>query len=106
MESLRLATGCQIDIPGAREGADASARAEIKLKGTKKQVEEAKKLLQERVKVYDDTKTETVEVDRKYHRTLIGGSGKLLALICHDLTAVLTLYRIQHPYDRYRCRRP
>jgi transcription antitermination factor NusA-like protein len=76
MESLRLATGCQIDIPSAREGADGSARAEIKLKGTKKQVEDAKKLLQERVKIYDDTKTETIEVDRKYHRTLIGGSGK------------------------------
>ncbi|KAL6709878.1 hypothetical protein ACN47E_000663 [Coniothyrium glycines] len=75
MENLRLETGCQIDVPGAREGADPSGRAEIKLKGTKKQVEEAKKILQQRAKVFDDTIVETLDVDRKYHRTLIGGSG-------------------------------
>ncbi|KAF2181087.1 hypothetical protein K469DRAFT_590305 [Zopfia rhizophila CBS 207.26] len=75
MENLRLATGCQIDVPGAREGADPSGRAEIKLKGTKKQVEDAKKLLQERAKVFDATVVKTIDVDRKHHRTLIGGSG-------------------------------
>lgn len=75
MEQLRLETGCQIDVPGAREGADPSGRAEIKLKGTKKQVEEAKKILQQRAKVFDDTIVETLDVDRKHHRTLIGGSG-------------------------------
>lgn len=75
MENLRYATGCQIDVPGAREGADPSGRAEIKLRGTKKQVDEAKKLLQERAKVFDDTVVKTLEVDRKHHRSLIGGSG-------------------------------
>jgi predicted PilT family ATPase len=75
MEQLRLETGCQIDVPGAREGADPSGRAEIKLKGTKKAVEEAKKILQQRAKVFDDTTVETLEVDRKHHRNLIGGSG-------------------------------
>lgn len=75
MENLRLETGCQIDVPGAREGVDPSGRAEIKLKGTKKQVEEAKKILQQRAKVFDDTVIETLDVDRKHHRTLIGGSG-------------------------------
>ena len=74
MENLRAMTGCQIDVPGARE-TDASGRAEIKLKGTKKQVEEAKKLLQERAKVFDNTVVETIDVDKKHHRTLIGGSG-------------------------------
>jgi predicted PilT family ATPase len=81
MENLRLATGAQIDVPGAREGADASGRAEIKIKGTKKQVEEAKKILQERVKVFDDTITETLDVDRKLHRNLIGGSGSNIRAI-------------------------
>jgi transcription antitermination factor NusA-like protein len=76
MENLRLATGAQIDVPGAREATDSSGRAEIKLKGTKKQVEEAKKLLQERAKVFDDTVVKTIDVDRRHHRTLIGGSGK------------------------------
>lgn len=75
MENLRLETGAQIDVPGAREGADPSGRAEIKIKGTKKQVEQAKKILQERAKVFDDTIVETLEVDRKHHRNLIGGSG-------------------------------
>ncbi|KAF2848663.1 RNA binding effector protein-like protein Scp160 [Plenodomus tracheiphilus IPT5] len=75
MENLRLETGAQIDVPGAREGADPSGRAEIKIKGTKKQVEQAKKILQERAKVFDDTIVETLDVDRKHHRTLIGGSG-------------------------------
>ncbi|KAF1972700.1 hypothetical protein BU23DRAFT_507981 [Bimuria novae-zelandiae CBS 107.79] len=75
MENLRLETGCQIDVPGARDGADPSGRAEVKLKGTKKQVEAAKKLLQERAKVFDDTVVKTLDVDRKHHRSLIGGSG-------------------------------
>lgn len=75
MENLRLETGCQIDVPGAREGADPSGRAEIKLKGTKKAVEDAKRILQQRAKIFDDTVVETLDVDRKHHRTLIGGSG-------------------------------
>ncbi|KAF2463809.1 RNA binding effector protein-like protein Scp160 [Lindgomyces ingoldianus] len=81
MENLRLATGCQIDVPGAREGADPSGRAEIRLRGTKKQVEEAKKLLQERAKVFDDTVVKIIDVDRKHHRTLIGGSGSNIRTI-------------------------
>jgi transcription antitermination factor NusA-like protein len=76
MENLRLTSGAQIDVPGAREGADPSGRAEIKLKGTKEQVAQAKKLIQERAKVFDDTVVKTLDVDRKHHRTLIGGSGK------------------------------
>jgi predicted PilT family ATPase len=75
MENLRLETGCTIDVPGAREGADPSGRAEIKLKGTKKQVDEAKKILQQRAKIFDETVVETLDVDRKHHRNLIGGSG-------------------------------
>jgi predicted PilT family ATPase len=75
MESLRLATGAQVDIPNARDAADASGRVEIKLKGTKKQVEDAKKLLQERAKVFDETVTKNIDVDRKHHKTLIGTGG-------------------------------
>ncbi|KAE9980796.1 hypothetical protein EG328_012045 [Venturia inaequalis] len=75
MESLRLATGAQVDIPNARDAPDASGRVEIKLKGTKKQVEDAKKLLQERAKVFDDTVTKNIDVDQKHHKTLIGTGG-------------------------------
>ncbi|KAF1953210.1 hypothetical protein CC80DRAFT_151862 [Byssothecium circinans] len=81
MENLRTATKAQIDVPGAREGADPSGRAEIKIKGTKKAVEEAKKILQERVKVFDDTVVKTIDVNRKYHRNLIGAGGSNIAQI-------------------------
>jgi polyribonucleotide nucleotidyltransferase len=75
MENLRSSTRAQIDVPGAREGADASGRAEIKLKGTKKAVQDAKKILEERSKEFDDTVVKTIDVDRKHHRNLIGASG-------------------------------
>jgi transcription antitermination factor NusA-like protein len=76
IEQLRLQTGCNIDTP--RDGPDASGRVEIKLRGTKKQVEDAKKILQERVKIFDDTITKSIEIDRKHHKTLIGGGGTYL----------------------------
>ncbi|KAF2741839.1 hypothetical protein M011DRAFT_472723 [Sporormia fimetaria CBS 119925] len=74
MDNLRAQTQTHIDVPNAKD-ADASGRVEIKIKGSKKNVEEAKKILQERVKVFDDTVVKTLDVDRKHHRTLIGPSG-------------------------------
>lgn len=76
MDKLRADTGAQIDVPGANDAADASGRVEIKIKGTKKQVEEAKKILQQRSKEFDATVTKTIEVDKKYHKALIGAGGK------------------------------
>ena len=76
MDQLRLQTGCQIDIPNARDMADSQGRVEIKIRGTKAAVAEAKKLLQARVKTFDDTVSRSVDVDRKHHRSLIGGSGE------------------------------
>lgn len=75
MESVRLETGAQIDVPGSRDGADISGRVQIQLKGTKKQVEDAKKLLEQRVKVFDDSVTRSIDVDKKYHKALIGSGG-------------------------------
>ncbi|KAL9128514.1 MAG: hypothetical protein Q9217_002810 [Psora testacea] len=74
MESVRLATGAQIDVP-AKDSADASGRVQIHLKGSKKQVEEARKILEQRAKAFDDTIMKSVEVDRKYHKALIGSGG-------------------------------
>jgi predicted PilT family ATPase len=62
-----------IDVP---KTADTSGRFDIKLKGAKKQVEEAKKALGAKVKTFDDTITTTVDVDKKYHKALIGSGGK------------------------------
>jgi hypothetical protein len=78
MDQLRLQTGCQIDIPNARDTADAQGRVEIKIRGTKAGVAEAKKLLQSRIKTFDETVTKHVDVDKKHHRTLIGAGGKLI----------------------------
>lgn len=74
MESLRQLTGAKIDIPNGRESADSIV--EIQIKGTKAQVAAAKKLLEEKKSVFDDTVIKTIEVDKKYHRTLIGTGGK------------------------------
>ncbi|KAF4541960.1 RNA binding effector protein [Lasiodiplodia theobromae] len=75
MDALRASTGAQIDVPNAREVADASGRADIKIKGTKKQVEDAKKLLEQKAKTFDETVVRTIEVDKKHHKALIGAGG-------------------------------
>ncbi|KAI6786522.1 hypothetical protein KC358_g19155, partial [Hortaea werneckii] len=46
METLRLETGAQIDVPNAREAASADGRAEIKIKGSKQAVDAAKKMIE------------------------------------------------------------
>ena len=74
MEAVRLTTGAQIDVP-ARDSADSSGRVQIQLKGAKNQVEEAKKLLEAKSKAFDDTITRTIDIDRKYHKALIGSGG-------------------------------
>ncbi len=76
MENMRMTTGATIDVPGVRDAVDPSGRAEIRLKGTKKQVEDAKKLLEQRAKVFDENITKSIEVDKKYHKALIGSGGK------------------------------
>ncbi|KAI9672996.1 MAG: hypothetical protein M1817_003160 [Caeruleum heppii] len=76
IEQMRMSTGAQIDVPdNKRDGTNQTGRADIRVKGTKKQVEDARKLLEQRAKVFDDTITRTVEVDRKHHKALIGGGG-------------------------------
>lgn len=99
MESMRMATGAQIDVPGNRDLADPSGRIEIKLKGTKKQVEEAKKILEERAKIFDDSITRSVNVDKKYHKALIGGGGTLKEACL--LYSMLNHCRRQHPQPGY-----
>ena len=74
LESIQLTTGAKIDIPG-RDTADASGRVQVQLKGTKKQVEEAKKVIEQKAKVFDDSTVRTIEIDRKYHSAIIGTGG-------------------------------
>ncbi|KAK1143283.1 hypothetical protein N8T08_006810 [Aspergillus melleus] len=84
MDKLRADTEAQIDVPGVNDAPDASGRVQIKIKGTKKQVEEAKKILQQRSNQFDAIVTKTVEVDKKHHKSLIGGGGANIRKIVSD----------------------
>ncbi|KAL8941328.1 MAG: hypothetical protein Q9216_002313 [Gyalolechia sp. 2 TL-2023] len=75
MENTRLATGAQIDVPASREIVDSAGRVQIQIRGTKKQVEEATKLLQQKAKIFDNTVSKAIDVDKRYHKDLIGGGG-------------------------------
>ncbi|KAJ5349042.1 K Homology domain type 1 [Penicillium brevicompactum] len=75
MDKLRADTGAQIDVPNANDAADASGRVEIRVKGTKQQVAEAKKILQQRASEFDATVTKSIDVEKKWHKALIGGGG-------------------------------
>ncbi|KAK3295169.1 uncharacterized protein B0H64DRAFT_358571 [Chaetomium fimeti] len=76
LEQLRQSTGAKIDVPSAKESTE--DQAEIQIKGTKAQVAAAKKILEEKKAVFDDTVVKKIEVPRKYHRTLIGTGGSTL----------------------------
>ncbi|KAK1755700.1 hypothetical protein QBC47DRAFT_401863 [Echria macrotheca] len=73
LEQLRQDTGARIDIPSERD--TPNGLVEIQIKGTKAQVAAAKKIIEEKKAIFDDTITKTLEVDRKYHPTLIGAGG-------------------------------
>ncbi|KAI1100931.1 putative RNA binding effector protein Scp160 [Jackrogersella minutella] len=77
MDELRQATGAKIDIPNDRnESGDTTV--EIQIKGTKAQVAAAKKIIEEKRAVFDETVSKTVEIDRKWHKNLIGPGGSTL----------------------------
>lgn len=74
MDALRQQTETKIDIPNDRDSSD--SHVDIQIKGKKSNVEKAKKILEGKRAVFDDTVTKTIDVDRKYHRTLIGTGGE------------------------------
>lgn len=76
MDRLRTETGAQIDVPNTHDVPQGTERLDITIKGTKRQVDDARKVLLERVKDFDETIVKTVNVDKKHHRALIGGGGK------------------------------
>lgn len=95
MEELRLSTGAQIEVPSAsRATSNQSDRVEILIKGTKKSVEEAKKLLEQRAKSFDDTTFKTIDVDRKHFSALIGSGGEFLRWF-RERSDILTVYEVQ-----------
>ena len=87
MSALRYDTGAQIDVPYSQEAADASDRVDIKIRGTKAQVEKAKVALQERSKTFDEIISRSIDVDKKYHQTLIGAGGEFAQFFPIDVMA-------------------
>lgn len=77
MERMRMSTGAHIEVPDVKKDSPgASGRVDIKLKGTKKQVDEAKRLLEERAKIFDESISRTIEVNKRHHKSLIGSGGQ------------------------------
>ncbi|KOS23089.1 Vigilin 1 [Escovopsis weberi] len=74
LEELRQVTGAKIDVPADRD----TEIVEIQIKGTASQVAKARQILEEKRVAFDDTIVETIEVDKKHHRALIGASGSTL----------------------------
>ena len=89
MEKVRQDTGAKIDIPNARDIKDPATRVEIQIKGTKSQVAQAKKLIDEKKVVFDNTVTKTVEVDKKHHRGLIGAKGELAFCLLSSISLII-----------------
>jgi len=106
MDRLRADTGAQIDVPGANDAPDASGRVQIKIKGTKQQVDEAKKFLQQRASEFDSTITKVIDVDKKYHKALIGGGGKFSLLCSRRPFYLSTVKANDQSFVMCRCKHP
>lgn len=72
LDELRQITGAKIDVPADRD----TEVVDIIVKGTPSQVAKAKKILEEKRAVFDDTVVQTIDIDKKHHKALIGASGK------------------------------
>ncbi|KAH6608588.1 hypothetical protein Trco_001934 [Trichoderma cornu-damae] len=74
LDELRQATGARIDVPADRD----TPIVEILIRGTASQVKKAQQILQEKRAEFDDTIVQTIEIDKKHHKTLIGANGSNL----------------------------
>ena len=84
MEELRQETGAKVDVPGAKDAKSETGLVDIEIKGTKAQVAAAKKAIEEKKAVFDDSVTKNIEIEKKHHRALIGPSGSILRQIVID----------------------
>ena len=90
MEAIRQQTETKIDVPNDRDSTDPVV--EIQIKGKKDNVQKAKKILEEKKAVFDDTVVKTIDVERKYHRAIIGAQGQF------TLTLTRTLLNLKPNY--------
>lgn len=83
IEELRQMSMAKIEIPNVKDIQDTSTRVEVQIKGTKSSVALAKKLIEEKKNLFDNTVIKTLEINKEHHRALIGPQGlfsKLLSL--------------------------
>lgn len=92
VDQLRDQTNTVIELPAKDSTEDP---AEIKIKGTKDAVQKAKKILEEKKAVFDDTVSKTIDVERKYHRTLIGAGGKHNHKVKEEHVSYANMNRLQ-----------
>ena len=118
LQQIQKQTGAKIDIPKVEEsplagsgngtitidipiegnviGADSPGKINVRVRGTPKQVEDAKKQLEHRAKVFDNSTTKSIQVDKNHHRALIGAGGWLKP-IGMRVSSLLTFRRRQYP---------
>lgn len=84
-----------ISIEGNAIGADSPGKINIRIRGTQKQVEDAKKQLQHRAKAFDNSITESIKVDKNHHSTLIGAGGQFNPMRMR-MSLLLTFHRRQY----------
>ena len=99
MDNIREATGAQVEVPDAREAADAAGRVVLKIKGGKQEVDAAKKLLEQRAKTFDESVTKVLNVDKKYHKALIGAGG-LFLVSSNRIFSLLFFLRLEPSHNR------
>jgi polyribonucleotide nucleotidyltransferase len=90
MEAMRLETGAQIDVPNSKDAVGPDGRVQISIKGSKADVEAAKRIIEAKSKTFDDTVTRNLEVDRKHHRFIIGPQGIPMCLYRHRKTLLIS----------------
>lgn len=77
-ESLRSEHDVRLDFPNSSDPVDSTGRQAIKVRGPQKGVEAARRALEARINVLNDTVTERVPVGRKHYNPLIGPRGENL----------------------------
>lgn len=97
INDIKDTTNTRIDV-GERDGAGAAdAKVPITVVGTKTGIKEAAARINEVVKEIEDTVTEEIEVDPKYHRYLIGANGSAMREIISKAGEVFSPRLIQVP---------
>ncbi|KAF8538636.1 hypothetical protein BDD12DRAFT_884670 [Trichophaea hybrida] len=78
IKQLRDESSARISIPQEDKNADPESTVEIRIRGKKQDVAHAQTVLSRIAKNAENTTARTINVDKKYHRSLIGPGGNTL----------------------------